>query len=155
MRVNLPKFVVSILFCLGVGGLGSLFTAPAIDNWYSTLNKPTFSPPNWIFAPVWTTLYVLMGISLYLLWISKKKGKDMAIKLFLIQLALNFLWSLIFFGMHNPQLAFLEIIILWASILSTIREAGKISKKATYLLYPYLLWVAFALILNLSVVILN
>lgn len=154
MKVNLPKLFTSIVLCLGVGGLGSVFTAPAIAAWYSTLNKPVFSPPNFIFAPVWTTLYILMGISLYLLWTSKK-NKNAAIKLFLIQLGLNFLWSLIFFGMHSPQLAFVEIISLWIAIFLTIRISAPISKNAAYLLYPYFLWVSFATLLNLSIALLN
>lgn len=155
MRLNLPKLVASIAICLTAGFLGSFFTISAISTWYSTLNKPFFNPPNWIFGPVWTTLYILMGISLYLLWTAKKKGKGPAIKLFLIQLGLNFFWSIIFFGLQNPLLAFAEIIALWIFIFLTIKQSLKIFKPAAYLLYPYLAWVSFASILNLFIVILN
>lgn len=155
MRLNLPKLIVSIVLCLAVGSLGSIFTSSSIPTWYATLNKPFFSPPNFIFAPVWTTLYILMGVSLYLLWVSKKKEKEKAIKLFLIQLVLNFFWSLIFFKLHSAQLALIEIIALWIFIFLTIRESLSISKTSAYLLYPYLIWVSFALVLNFFIVILN
>lgn len=155
MRLNLPKLIASITLPLVIGFLGSAFTVSAITTWYTTLNKPFFSPPNFVFAPVWTTLYVLMGVSLYLLWTSKKREKDKAIKLFLIQLALNLFWSIIFFGLHNPQVAFVEIIALWIFIFLTIRQSYSVSKISAYLLYPYIVWVSFALVLNLFIVILN
>ncbi|MEK7451164.1 MAG: TspO/MBR family protein [Patescibacteria group bacterium] len=155
MKINLPKLVASIILCLGVGFLGSVYTVSAIPTWYASLNKPSFSPPNYLFAPVWTILYILMGISLYLLWTAKKKGKGKAIKLLIIQLALNFFWSIIFFGMHNPQAAFFEIIALWIFIFLTVRQSLLISKTSAYLLYPYLAWVSFASLLNLFIVILN
>jgi translocator protein len=155
VRLNLPKLIVSIVLCLGVGAFSSYLTVSAIPTWYATLNKPFFNPPNFVFAPVWTTLYILMGISLYLLWIAKKKGKAKAIKLFLIQLAFNFSWSIVFFGLHNILLAFVEIIALWIFIMLTIRQSLLISKTSAYLLYPYVVWVSFALVLNLFIVILN
>ncbi|OGH24827.1 MAG: TspO protein [Candidatus Levybacteria bacterium RIFCSPLOWO2_01_FULL_39_24] len=155
MRLNLPKLIVSIALPLIVGFSGSVFTVSAVPTWYATLNKPSFSPPNYLFGPVWTILYILMGISLYFLWTAKKKGEGKAIKLFLIQLVLNFFWSIIFFGWHNPQAAFLEIISLWIFIFLTIRQSLLISKTSAYLLYPYLVWVSFASILNLSIVLLN
>lgn len=155
MRLNLPKLIISIVLCLSIGALSSFFTVPALATWYAALNKPFFNPPDFVFAPVWTTLYILMGISLYLLWISKKKDKDRALKLFLIQLALNFFWSIIFFGLHNAQFAFVEIIVLWTFIFLTIRQSLLISKTSAYLLYPYIVWVSFALILNLFIVVLN
>ena len=155
MRINLPKVITSIALPLVIGFLGSVFTVSAITTWYTTLNKPFFSPPNFIFAPVWTTLYILMGISLYLLWTSKKKAKDKAIEFFLIQLVLNLFWSVIFFGLHNPQVAFVEIIALWFFIFLTIRQSYSVSKISAYLLYPYIVWVSFALVLNLFIVILN
>ena len=154
---NISKLLTSVIGCLAVGFLGSFATTPAIPTWYQTLNKPIFNPPNWIFGPVWTTLYILMGISLYLVWkkgFKNKKNKD-AINLFLIQLGLNFIWSFIFFGFKNPQLAFVNIILLWAAIFITILKFWKISKWATYLLIPYILWVSFASILNLFIAILN
>ena len=155
MKLNLPKLLASIILCLGVGSLGSFFTVSEIASWYATLQKPFFSPPNYLFGPVWTILYILMGISLYLVWVAKKKGKEKAMQLFLIQLALNFFWSIIFFGLHSPEVAFVEIIAMWIFIYLTIKAFSGISKTAAYLLYPYLAWVSFATILNLSIVLLN
>lgn len=155
MRLNIHKLIVSIVLCIAVGVVGSVFTTPAIASWYVALNKPSFSPPNWIFAPVWSLLYILMGISLYLLLNSSKKGKEKAIKLFLIQLTLNFFWSLIFFGLHNPLAAFAEIIALWIFIFLTIKQSYVVSKGAANLMLPYIVWVTFASILNLYINILN
>jgi len=151
------KLIVAVIMCLMVGYIGSLATYPAIPTWFATLNKPIFSPPNWLFAPVWTALYILMGISLYLVWVkgTKIKRNKEAINLFLIQLGLNFLWSFIFFGFRNPSLAFLEIIALWILLLMTILRFWKISKIAAYLLMPYIAWISFASILNLAIVLLN
>ena len=153
--MKIIKLLLSIGFCLGAGILGSFFTISSIPTWYQTLNKPIFSPPNWIFGPVWTILYILMGISLYLVWISKSKLKQNAVKLFLTQITLNALWSVIFFGLKNPILALLDIILLWATIFLTIKTFAKIKKLASNLLIPYLLWVTFATILNFSIVLLN
>jgi len=132
--------------------VGSIFTTPAIPGWYATLQKPSFSPPNFLFAPVWTTLYILMGISLAL--ILNKKNKT-AIIFFVVQLVLNSLWSILFFGLKSPKLAFVEIIFLWLAILITILKFFKISKLAGWLFVPYLLWVSFASVLNLTIVKLN
>ncbi len=155
VRINLPKLAALIVLPLAVGVLGSYFTVSSIPTWYAALNKPVFAPPNWIFGPVWTTLYILMGISLYLLWTSKKKGKEKALRLFFIQLAFNFLWSIIFFGTHNIFLAFVEIIALWIFIFLAIRQSLLVSKNAAYLLSPYIIWVTIASILNLFLLILN
>lgn len=159
MPKNLPKLIFSIWICLGAGVLGSFFTVSSPPagglTWYQTLNKPFFSPPNWIFGPVWTTIYILMGISLYLILVSKAKLKQNALNLFFIQLGLNAIWSIIFFGLKNPTLAFIDIVVLWISIVLTIKAFYKISKISAYLLIPYLLWVSFASILNLAIVILN
>lgn len=149
------KLVVSLLLPFAAAAIGSYFTFPAIGSWYQTLNKPVFSPPNWVFGPAWTILYILMGMSFYLIWISKKKGKKTAVKFFLIQLALNASWSIVFFGLKNPPLAFANILLLWITILFTINYFYKISKKAAYLLYPYIAWVSFATALNLAIVLLN
>lgn len=151
------KVILSIVFCLLVGAIGSFFTAPAIPSWYAYLNKPFFSPPNWIFAPMWTILYILMGISFYLIWSNAKKGKSKneALGNFYVQLILNFVWSPIFFGMKNLGLAFIVIVLMWMFILRTIQSFAKLNKKASYLLYPYIAWVSFASILNLSVWLLN
>lgn len=144
------KLILSIGICLGAGVLGSVFTISSIPSWYVTLNKPIFSPPNWVFGPVWTVLYILMGISLYLIW-----AKSKVPSVFWIQLILNASWSIIFFGMKNPGLALVDIVALWVSIVLTIKVFDKINKLSSYLLYPYLLWVSFASILNLSIWVLN
>lgn len=163
------KFIVSITVCLLVGFVGSVFTTPAIANWYAFLNKPSFSPPNWLFAPVWTTLYILMGISLALVWNGikedkkdKKDKKDKtdkrvqtAIIFFAFQLVLNSVWSILFFGLKSPGLALVEIVFLWLAILLTIIKFYKISKIAACLLIPYLAWVSFASILNFAILKLN
>jgi len=151
------KLVVSILVCQAAGLVGSLFTSPAISSWYATIQKPSFNPPNWVFAPVWTLLFLLMGVSLYLVWskgLGDKKTK-IAVFIFAFQLLLNILWSILFFGLQSPLYAFIEIIILWLAILFTIISFYKISKPAAYLLLPYILWVSFASILNFSILILN
>lgn len=150
MPKDLPKLIFSIGLCLGVGFLGSFFTVSSIPTWYATLNKPFFSPPNWIFGPVWTILYILMGYSLYLVWV-----KRVVPTVFWIQLFLNFIWSIIFFGMQNPTLALLNIIVLWTAIFLTIKSFHRINKLAGQMLIPYLLWVTFASLLNLSIVLLN
>lgn len=150
------KLIVSILICLSAGFVGSIFTTPSIPTWYAGLNKPFFNPPNWIFAPVWTTLFVLMGISLSLVW--RKVNLKNNLKPFLVfgfQLLLNTFWSILFFGLKTPTLALVEIIVLWLAILKTILAFKKISKSASYLLYPYLVWVTFATVLNFATVLLN
>ena len=144
------KLLASILLCLIVGLGGSIFTFKEIPGWYAGLQKPFFSPPNWIFGPVWTTLYILMGIAFYLIWIKGKKNKK-AMIIFGWQLAANFLWSMLFFGMHSPALALVDIVALWTLIYLTIKEFSKISKFSAYLLYPYLAWVSFASLLNAAV----
>ncbi|MDO8551690.1 MAG: TspO/MBR family protein [bacterium] len=159
MAINFAKLIFSIGICLGAGIVGSMFTASSISTWYITLNKPFFSTPNWVFAPVWTFLYILMGLSLYLVIndmrkvISKMKGK--AVTIFAVQLILNVSWSIVFFGMRNPILAFVNIAALWLAIFLTLKSFGKINKLAGNLLIPYLLWVSFASILNFSVALLN
>lgn len=144
------KFLFAIVLCEGAGIIGSVFTTPAIGSWYATLAKPSFNPPNWIFGPVWTGLFFLMGVALYLVWSSGKLTR-IAVLVFFQQLALNILWSVLFFGMHNPMLAFVEIIVLWFAILMTIFYFAKISKTAAWLLVPYILWVSFAGFLNFSI----
>ena len=149
-------FISAIVICQIAGLLGSLFTTPSLSIWYAALQKPSFQPPSWLFAPVWTALFVLIGIALYLVWSKKtKKPKKTAIKWFSIQLGLNVLWSALFFGMHSPLLALIELILLWIAILLTIISFYKISKQAAYCLIPYILWVSFAAVLNLAIVLLN
>lgn len=159
MPVKLPQLILSIGICLGAGVLGSFFTVASPPagglTWYATLNKLSFSPPNWVFGPVWALLYIMMGISLYLVVIAKARNREKAIFVFVLQLVLNALWSIIFFGMKNPTLALVDIAALWIAIFLTIKAFFKISKPSAYLLIPYFLWVSFASILNLSIVLPN
>lgn len=153
---NTIKLVLSLLFTIGIGSLGSVFTISQIPNWYASLQKPVFNPPNWIFGPVWTILYLLMGVALYLVW--KKpisKGRNTAIAIFIIQLILNFFWSIIFFKYHLIGWAFIEILLMWALILFCILLFWKHSKLASFMLIPYLFWVSFATILNAAIFQLN
>lgn len=153
---NLVKFIGCIILCELLGNIGSLATFPAITGWYASLNKPFFNPPNWLFGPVWTTLFLLMGISLYLVLERKnQKGAKIAQVVFAVQFALNILWSFLFFGLKSPLLGFVEIIFLWLSISATIFYFSKVSKKAALLLVPYILWVSIATALNYSVMVLN
>jgi len=156
MFAKITKLVASILIPLVIGFLGSFFTSSSVNNWYATINKPTFNPPNWIFGPVWTVLFFLIGISFYLVW--KKgfgKNKIKIIGIYALQLLLNFIWSLLFFGLQSPALALIEIIILWFVILANIIIFYKSTKIAGYILIPYLLWVSFATVLNFAIFILN
>jgi len=146
------KLILAIIITNALGLIGSIFTRTGPDSWYSQIVKPSWNPPNAVFGPVWTTLFILMGISLYFLW--EKKDKK-ALIVFGIQLLLNILWSVFFFGLQNPLLAFIEIIILWIAILLTIIYAYKVKKAAAYLLIPYIVWVSFAAVLNYSIYLLN
>ncbi|MBT3304435.1 tryptophan-rich sensory protein [Candidatus Woesearchaeota archaeon] len=147
------KLIISLVLPFIASAIGGLFTVSSVSTWYVDLVKPSFNPPSWLFGPVWTILYLLMGIALYLVW--TKKFNKQAFTLFGIQLVLNALWSILFFGLKQPLLAFIEIIILWVMILVTIIYFYKINKNSAYLLIPYLLWVSFAAILNLAIFILN
>ena len=151
------EFIGFIVVAELAGIIGAVFTTPAIPTWYATLARPELSPPNWIFGPVWTTLFALMGIAAFLVWqkgIQRKEVK-IALGIFIVQLILNTLWSIIFFGMQSPGAAFGEIIILWLAILATIITFAKISRIAAWLLVPYILWVTFAGYLNYFIWILN
>lgn len=150
------KLTISILIPLIVGLLGSIFTSSSVDNWYISLNKPSFNPPSYLFAPVWTVLFVLIGISFYFVW-SKDFGSNklLTLGIYGLDLLLNLCWSVLFFGLRNPFLAFVEIIILWFIILINIIVFYRISKTSGLMLIPYLLWVSFASILNYSIFILN
>jgi len=147
------KLIISILIPLLVGTTAGLFTSSGVNGWYAVANKPWFNPPNWIFAPVWTTLYVLMGIALFLVWKSDAAMdiKKTALTLFAVQLVLNFFWSFIFFKLQQPGWAFAEIILMWLMILMTIWWFGKISSTAAWLMVPYICWVSFASVLNYSI----
>jgi len=149
-------FLFASLLPLIFGYLGSLLTAPKIDGWYKLLNKPFFNPPNWIFAPVWTVLFILMGVSIYL--ILKKSAshyRRSAIFIFYLQLFLNLIWSFLFFYLGCIDLAFFEIIVLTFAIITSIVYFWRLSRLSAYLLFPYLIWVLFASILNYSIYILN
>lgn len=156
-KSNLLKVIFAIFICQMAGIIGSFFTFSAIADWYAFLEKPSFAPPNWIFGPVWTILYTLMGVSLYLVWNSKarKNLKKDALSVFYAQLILNTLWSILFFGFKNPELAFVEILLMWVLIAASIVKFYKIDKTASYLLIPYLLWVSFASLLNFAIAYLN
>jgi translocator protein len=148
-RSNIIKLVVSLLLPLSVGAVAGMFTSQAVPTWYASLNRPSFSPPNWIFGPVWTSLYILLGISFFLIWKEEtSKKRNQAIKVFLIQMFLNFSWSFLFFYFNLIGIALLEIILLWISIAAMIYLFYKIKPAAAYLNIPYLLWVSFAAILN-------
>ncbi len=157
MRINISKLVFSVLVCEVAGIVGSIFTVSAIPTWYSNLIKPSFNPPNWVFGPVWTTLYFLMGIALYLVWIKdlKRKENKQATVVFAAQLVLNVLWSIVFFGGHSISGAFAVIVMLWVLILGTLLLFFRISKVAGLLLIPYLVWVSFASVLNFYLLKLN
>lgn len=154
-KINYFKLIASIIICQLAGIIGSFFTVSSVSTWYTTINKPFFNPPSFVFGPVWITLYLLMGISLYLIWNNYSKDMKLPLIFFGIQLGLNSLWSILFFGLQNPLFAFIEIIILWAFILLSIIGFYKKSKPAAYLLVPYILWVSFAAILNFSIFYLN
>ncbi len=151
------KLIGSIILCELAGIIGSLFTVTAINSWYKTILKPALNPPSWIFGPVWTTLYALMGAALFLIWRKgfEKKEHRRALILFGFQLFLNAIWSIIFFGLHSPFWALVDILALWFSILATLILFFKISRAATYLLIPYLAWVSFATYLNFMIWMLN
>ena len=149
--------IVGILLSLGVGLISSAVTKNAIPNWYENLEKPFFSPPNWVFGPVWAFLYTLMGIAIGRVWFFGRRhlwGKT-AIYHFLSQLILNGLWSLVFFGLRNPALSIVVIVTLWILIQRTIFWFRLVDKKASIMLYPYIVWVSFASILNAFIIYLN
>jgi benzodiazapine receptor len=151
------KLIVSILASFAAGGIGSLFTFKAIPTWYRGLKKPPYTPPNWVFGPVWTTLYILMGISVFFVWQKglETNGTMLAFTLFWIQLGLNALWSIIFFGMKSKGGGVITIIILWLFILATIITSFRVSAWAGALLIPYIVWVSIASYLNIGVWLLN
>ena len=148
--IKLLQLIIAILISQSAGLVGSVFTVKSVSIWYAVLNKPSFNPPGWLFGPVWILLYTLMGISSYLIWQEREESKlvFLVLVIFGIQLALNALWSFLFFGLQNPGLAFAEIIVLWIFILITILLFYKINHLASYLLIPYILWVSFAMVLN-------
>jgi len=151
--IEIARLVASIIICQGAGLVGSIFTTPAIPTWYAALRKPSFSPPNWLFAPVWITLFALMGVSAFLVW---RKGLGdpqvrIVLAIFVIQLILNTTWSVVFFGLRSPLGGLIVIAVLWVAILLTILNFFKISTTAGIVLIPYILWVSFAAVLNLFI----
>jgi translocator protein len=156
--VNIVKLVACCVVPILIGIVGSFFTtADTLSDWYANLNKPFFNPPNWIFGPVWTTLYIMMGISAFLIW---RKGLDdkvvrIALICFVIQLFLNAIWTPLFFGLRWPLLGLIDIVLLLNAVIVTIFVFSKISRPAALLLIPYLAWVSFATVLNASLYFLN
>jgi benzodiazapine receptor len=147
--LNIGKLVISIILPLSAGAIAGMFTARAIPEWYTSLNQPSFNPPDWIFGPVWTTLYIIMGISFFLIWkLAAGKERNQAIGIFLLQLLLNFGWSFFFFYFNMIGLALIEIILLWSTIIFMLVRFYKLRPLAAYLNIPYLFWVTFAMVLN-------
>jgi len=151
------KLAASVVLCMLAGFIGSIFTTPKIQSWYAGLAKPSFAPPNWLFGPVWTALYVMMAIALYLVWRKglAAKGVKVALVVFFVQLALNTLWSYAFFGAESPLAGLVVIVALWAMIAATIAAFAPVSRAAAALLVPYILWVSFATVLNAAIYLLN
>jgi len=157
MMKDIVGICISALICLFAGVIGSFFTYSAIPGWYAALNKPFFTPPGWLFAPVWTALYIMMGASAYLIW-KKRKESSEAVKgliVFAVQLVLNAMWSVVFFGYKDIFFALLIIIFLWALIMACIIQFNKLSRNAMLLLVPYIVWVSFAALLNAAIWLLN
>ncbi len=157
MKANhIIKLVASLLLPLGIGGIAGMFTSEAIPGWYASLNQPSFNPPNWVFGPVWTTLYTILGISFFLIWkLPSSKERNLAILVFFVQLLLNFCWSFFFFYFKMIGLALIDILALWAMIVVMLVRFYKLKPIASYINIPYLLWVSFATALNMAYFFLN
>ena len=150
------KLIIAILLPMVIGGFSGFLTANSINDWYTTLQQPSFNPPNWVFGPVWTTLYLIMGISFYRIWILPVSAeRNFAIVVFFGQMILNFFWSLIFFRWHLIGTALAEIILMWVMIATMIHLFKKLDKVAGIMNVPYLLWVTFASVLNAAYFVLN
>ena len=150
---KITRILSVVVTCLVIGYFSGIVTRSAIADWYPTLIKPSFNPPNWIFAPVWTVLYILMGLALFLVWRQgwQKLEVRKSVKMFILQLGFNVIWLYFFFGLNEPHLAFLEIIALWLAIAATMIAFYRVDKRASWLLLPYLAWVSFAAFLNYSI----
>jgi len=157
MRFKPFAFIINIAIPLAMGAIGAWFTSQYVKTWYVTLNKPSFNPPNWVFPPVWTTLFILMGIAAYLVWLKRKEVQhfNRTVAIYLIQLVLNVMWSFLFFYAHEIGLALFEIIALLLVIIINAMVFYKIDKTAGLLFIPYILWVGFAAILTYSIFSLN
>ena len=151
-KIDWPKLLGSLAITFGASWLGAYLTTPNIKTWYASINQTSLTPPNWVFAPVWTTLFFLMAVALYIIWSgrNKKKTRRQAVRLFFAQLMANVVWSGLFFGLHDIGLAFLEIIFLLLLITYCLLAFYRLNKTAGWLLLPYLLWVSFATVLNMS-----
>jgi benzodiazapine receptor len=151
------KFIICLALTFSAAFVGSLFTREAVPDWYATLNKPIFTPPDWLFGPVWAILYLLMAISAFIVWQKSlvNPAVRIALTVYLIQLILNALWSVIFFGLKLPLPAFIEILLLWSAIVFTIIAFVRVSITAALILVPYILWVSFAAVLNFFIWFLN
>ncbi|RYY65496.1 MAG: tryptophan-rich sensory protein [Chitinophagaceae bacterium] len=149
------KILICVVLCVGLGTASGFSTASEINGWFQTVEKPSWNPPNWIFGPMWTTLYILMGIAAALIWHSNDERKKAALTLFVLQFIFNLAWSFIFFNQHAIGWAFAEILVMWVFILATIISFYKIKPIAAYLMIPYLLWVTFASCLNGAIWMLN
>ncbi len=151
--MNFLRLLGCVVLCEAAGIIAAALTAQSVRTWYPTIVKPSFTPPNWLFGPAWTILYALMGIALYLVWQKAEQGVVVrtAVIVFFVQLGLNALWSFIFFGMQSPFWAFVEIVLLWMCILTTIILFWKISTTASLLLVPYILWVTYASVLTFAI----
>lgn len=154
---HILQIIAFVAICQAAGIVGALFTVDAIPSWYNTLNQPSFRPPNWIFGPMWTTLYVLMGVAAWKIWRKRKENihANFAVKLFFIHLFFNAIWSIIFFGYHQIGIALIDIIIVFGMIIWLMAKFWKIDHLATYLLIPYLIWVGFAIALNAAIFMIN
>lgn len=154
---SIPKLVASVLFCVIVGSLGSLITITGPGSWYASLQKPFFTPPSWLFAPVWITLFTLMGIALYLVWQSGTQRREVrfALVAFGVQFVFNVAWSFLFFGLESPLLGLVDIVLLWIMIAVTIVLFYRVKKTTFFLLVPYIIWVSIATALNYNIYILN
>jgi len=151
------KTAFAVALCLAAGGIASAFTMASIQTWYAELQQPSLTPPDWIFAPVWTTLYIMMGVAAGLVWGSKERSRNasFALALFLVHLAVNMAWSLVFFRLQSPGGAFGVIVVLWVMVVILIGLFWRLSRPASVLLLPYLLWVTFASYLNAGIWYLN
>ncbi len=156
-QINYPKLLASIVVCFVAAAIGSYFTITGPGSWYQGLEKPAFQPPDWVFGPVWTLLYILMGVSAYMVWeeVADKERVKWALLVFGVQLGLNVLWSFAFFGMQSTELGFAVVALLWGAILVNIDEFKKVHKNAWALLIPYFLWVSFAAVLNFAIMLMN
>ena len=157
MKFNPLALILNIAIPIAIGAVGAWFTLQGVKTWYLTLNKPSFNPPNWIFGPVWTILYIIIGISAYLVWQKRNHIRHFprTVAIYFIQLILNLLWSFIFFYAHRLEVALFEIIALLIVIMINARVFYKIDKTAGLLFIPYILWVSFATLLTYSIYSLN